>query len=113
MGCLFCNIVSGKQQAKIVLDRPDLIAFRDINPTAPVHVLVIPKEHLTSLTDATDGHESVLGKLMLGAVEVARLEGVAESGFRTVINSGPDANQTVAHVHVHVIGGRQMTWPPG
>lgn len=112
MSCLFCNIVDGKTEAKVVLDEPDLLAFEDINPVAPTHVLVVPKQHLASLAEAEDEHEPLLGKLLLAARKIAADQGL-DTGFRTVINSGPDAGQTVFHLHVHVLGGRQASWPPG
>jgi len=113
MGCLFCNIVEGKVDARIALDEPDVLAFYDINPVASTHVLVVPKKHISSLADATDADTELLGKVLLAARRVAEQEGVAQSGFRTVFNNGPNANQTVHHLHLHVIGGRMMKWPPG
>ena len=113
MSCLFCRIVKGEIPANVILDTPDVLAFRDINPVAPIHVLVIPKEHLSGLGDATDAHAGLLAKVMLAAKDVAAKEQILASGFRTVINHGPDANQTVAHLHVHVLGQRLLKWPPG
>ena len=109
--CLFCRIVRREIPATIVAETDDMVAFRDITPRAPVHVLVIPKQHVASLNEATDAAQ--LGKLSLLATEIARAEGIAESGYRTVINTGPDAGQTVFHVHLHLLGGRDMEWPPG
>lgn len=109
--CLFCRIVRREIPATIVAETDDMVAFRDITPRAPVHVLVIPKQHVASLNEATDAAQ--LGKLSLLAAEIARAEGIAESGYRTVINTGPDAGQTVFHVHLHLLGGRDMGWPPG
>jgi histidine triad (HIT) family protein len=111
--CLFCKIARKEIPAKIVHEDPDTLAFRDINPAAPSHVLVIPKKHIASLTDATDGDEALLGKLLLVAKRVAEMEGRATDGYRIVINSGPNAGQSVSHVHVHILGGRPMAWPPG
>ena len=111
--CLFCRIVAGEVPANLVYDDADVLAFRDINPVAPTHVLVIPKQHLSGLGDATPAHGELLGKVMLAARHVAEQEGIAASGFRTVINHGPDANQTVPHLHVHVLGKRMLKWPPG
>lgn len=93
----------------------DTLAFRDINPTAPTHVVLIPKKRdgLTSLTNAKEHHERILGRLMLAAREVAVREGIADSGYRLVVNAGPHGGQTVDHLHLHVIGGKQLTWPPG
>jgi len=113
MACLFCNIVEGKQKATVVLDDGDVLAFRDIGAVAPTHVLVVPKRHLTGLAEARAEDAELLGKLLLAARKIAEQEGILEGGFRTVINNGPDANQTVPHLHVHVIGGRTMGWPPG
>jgi histidine triad (HIT) family protein len=112
-GCLFCKIVAGEIAADVVRDDERLLAFRDINPQAPVHLLVIPKEHVTSLADAGDGHADLLGALLLLARELAFEEGIAEAGFRTVINTGRDGGQTVGHLHLHVLGGRSLEWPPG
>lgn len=109
--CLFCRIVRREIPATIVAETDDMVAFRDITPRAPVHVLVIPKQHVASLNEATDAAQ--LGKLSLLATEIARAEGITESGYRTVINTGPDAGQTVFHVHLHLLGGRDMGWPPG
>lgn len=109
--CLFCRIVRKEIPATIVAETDDCLAFRDITPRAPVHVLVIPKHHVASIGDATDPAQ--IGKLSLLAAEIARQEGIAESGYRTVINTGPDAGQTVFHVHLHLLGGREMGWPPG
>jgi histidine triad (HIT) family protein len=109
--CLFCRIVRKEIPAKLVMETDDCIAFRDINPQAPVHVVVIPKEHVTSLDAATDA--ATIGRLGLVAAEIARREGIADSGYRTVINTNADGGQTVFHLHLHLLGGRQMGWPPG
>ena len=109
--CLFCRIVAGEIPAKLVAETPECIAFRDINPQAPTHVLVIPREHVDSLSDTTD--PALVGRLSLLAADIARQEGIAERGYRTVINTGPDAGQTVRHIHLHLLGGREMGWPPG
>ena len=109
--CLFCRIVRGEIPAQLVAETDDCIAFRDINPQAPLHVLVIPRRHVASLNDAHDAAE--LGKLSLLAAEIARREGCAESGYRTVVNTGADAGQTVFHVHLHLLAGRALRWPPG
>ena len=109
--CLFCRIVRGEIPATLVAENDDCIAFRDIDPKAPTHVLVIPRRHVASLDGATDAAQ--LGKLSLLAAEIARREGVAESGYRTVVNTGPDAGQTVFHVHLHLLAGRRLGWPPG
>lgn len=109
--CLFCRIVRKEIPAQVVAETADCIAFRDITPKAPVHILVIPREHVGSLDTARDAAQ--LGKLSLLAAEIARSEGIAESGYRTVVNTGADAGQTVFHVHLHLLGGRAMGWPPG
>jgi histidine triad (HIT) family protein len=111
--CIFCKIVNKEIPAKIVIEDDDLIAFHDVNPQAPTHVLVIPKRHIPGIRDATLEDAEVLGRLLLGARKVAAATGIEESGFRTVVNSGPNAGQTVLHLHVHVLGGRPMAWPPG
>lgn len=109
--CLFCRVARGEIPAKIVAETEHCIAFRDINPQAPLHVLVIPREHVPSLNETTD--PALVGRLALVAADIAKREGVAESGYRTVINTNADAGQTVAHVHLHLLGGRAMGWPPG
>lgn len=109
--CLFCRIINKEIPATIIAESPHALAFRDINPQAPVHVLVIPKRHLASMNDITDGAEvAEIAKL---ALQVARELGVAESGYRTVMNTGGDGGQTVHHLHMHVLGGRALAWPPG
>jgi histidine triad (HIT) family protein len=109
--CLFCRIVRREIPATIVREDEHTLAFRDIDPKAPTHVLVIPKEHVASLRDVRD--PALAGRLLTTAAEIAAEEGIAESGYRTVVNSGADAGQTVFHVHLHLLGGRHMTWPPG
>jgi histidine triad (HIT) family protein len=109
--CLFCRIVRKEIPAKLVAEDEHSIAFRDINPQAPLHVLVIPREHVPSLDQARDAE--LLGRLSLMAAEIARKEGVAASGYRMVMNTNAAAGQTVFHVHVHVLGGRRLTGPPG
>jgi histidine triad (HIT) family protein len=111
--CLFCKIAAKQIPSKILFETDELLAFHDINPTAPTHVLVIPKEHLTSLADGTPAHEALFGKLMLAAARAAQETGIVKSGYRVVANTGPDAGQSVFHLHIHVIGGRPMAWPPG
>jgi histidine triad (HIT) family protein len=108
--CLFCRIVRGEIPARIVREDEHTVAFRDIDPKAPTHVLVIPRVHVASLDEARD--PALVGQVMLAAAEVAASEGIA-GGYRTVINTGADAGQTVHHLHVHVLGGRKLTWPPG
>ena len=112
-GCLFCRIARKELPARIVYEDERVLAFEDIRPRAPVHVLVIPKEHFASLNDAPQGSEALLGELLLRARAVAREKGVGESGFRIVLNTGRDSGQEVQHIHFHVIGGRPLHWPPG
>jgi len=109
--CLFCKIVRREIPAKLVHESDDCVAFRDIDPKAPVHVLVIPREHVSSLNEARDA--SMVGRLALVAAEIARKEGIADAGYRTVINTNRDAGQTVFHIHLHLLGGRSLSWPPG
>ncbi len=111
--CLFCRIVAGQIPATKVYEDEHSFAFRDINPQAPVHVLLIPKKHIASLNEARSDDHAVLGHLMLVAGKIAKQEGIAENGFRVVANSGVDAGQSVFHIHLHVMGGREMAWPPG
>ena len=109
--CLFCRIIRGEIPAKVIAQDEHCVAFRDINPQAPVHVLVIPRVHVASLNEVRD--PEVVGRMHLLAAEVARSEGLSERGYRTVINTNADAGQTVFHIHLHVLGGRSMDWPPG
>ena len=109
--CLFCRIVRKEIPAKLVAEDEHSLAFRDITPQAPVHVLVIPKEHVPSLDQATD--PAMLGRLSLMAAEIARKEGISVDGYRTVVNTNKAAGQTVFHIHLHLLGGRAMHWPPG
>ncbi len=109
--CLFCRIVRQEIPAKLVAEDDQSLAFRDINPQAPVHVLVIPKEHVPSLNEASDA--AMLGRLSLMAAEIARAEGISGDGYRTVVNTNSAAGQTVFHIHLHLLGGRVMHWPPG
>jgi histidine triad (HIT) family protein len=111
--CLFCKIVSRQIPSDIVLETDEVLAFKDVRPVAPVHALVIPKKHLTSIHDATPDDAAHLGRLMLAARDVAEKLGLAPSGYRLVVNTGADGGQSVFHVHVHVLGGRPMAWPPG
>lgn len=111
--CIFCKIAKKEIPSKVVFEDDDVFAFHDTNPQAPTHVLVIPKRHITGLGEASPADEGVLGRLLLAARRVAEETGIAQSGFRTVINNGAHAGQTVFHLHVHVLGGRPMGWPPG
>ena len=109
--CLFCRIASGAIPAGFIAETEEAVAFRDISPKAPVHVLVIPRKHISSLNEADD--DQLLGRLLALAANVARDEGIAEGGYRTIINTRADGGQTVDHLHIHVMGGRHMEWPPG
>jgi histidine triad (HIT) family protein len=111
--CLFCEIAAGAIPATIVATTTRTVAFRDVNPQAPVHVLVIPKRHYTDLADLTAADGGLLADLAAQAHAVARAEGIADTGYRVVFNTGSDGGQTVRHVHAHVLGGRPMGWPPG
>ena len=109
--CLFCRIAAGEIPAEVVHQTDRTLAFRDINPQAPTHVLVIPREHVASLDEARD--PALVGRMALLAAEIARTEGIAQRGYRTVINTNADAGQTVFHIHLHLLGGRGLGWPPG
>lgn len=111
--CLFCKIIAGQIPAKIAYQDDKCLAFHDINPQAPVHVLVIPREHIASLKEASTNQHELLGHLLTSAAKIANELGISESGFRTVINTGAGAGQSVFHIHVHVLGGRALAWPPG
>jgi histidine triad (HIT) family protein len=111
--CLFCQIVAGEIPADIVHQDEHSIALRDINPQAPTHILIIPREHLESLDEASRQDEAMLGHLLRVAARVANEQGLTESGYRTVVNTGAGAGQSVFHLHLHVLGGRTLGWPPG
>jgi histidine triad (HIT) family protein len=111
--CIFCRIVEGSLDADVLYSSDTVMAFRDVNPQAPVHVLLIPKEHLVSMADIEDRHGGMLADLAQAARQVARAEGVAESGWRLVANVGREGGQHVFHLHLHLLGGREMGWPPG
>jgi histidine triad (HIT) family protein len=111
--CLFCRIVAGEIPADVVHRDETVLAFRDINPHAPTHLLVIPIRHIPSAADLTDADALLIGQLFAVIGDLARSEGVVASGFRVVTNTGPDAGQSVAHLHLHLLGGRPMAWPPG
>ena len=113
MSCIFCRIAAGEIPANKVLETDRVVAFHDLNPQAPVHVLVIPKAHLDSLGAAEDGHAEMLSAVMLACRDVAKATGVDASGFRVVLNTGANGGQTVGHLHAHVLGGRSLGWPPG
>lgn len=111
--CLFCRIAAGSLPAKIVHQDPQCVAFEDLHPQAPTHVLVIPRKHVSSLRECGPEDQAILGHLLLACAAVARQKGLGEHGYRIVANSGRDGGQTVFHLHFHLLGGRAMTWPPG
>lgn len=111
--CVFCRIAAGSIPATVVHETERTVAFRDLDPRAPVHVLVIPRRHLATIAEIEPGDAELVGELFVAARAVAEKEGVARSGYRTVINAGSDGGQSVGHVHLHVLGGRRLTWPPG
>ena len=111
--CLFCRIVEKKLPAKIVHEDADAVAFEDVNPQAPTHVLVIPRKHIATINDLAPEDDAVVGEMYRVAAAVARQRGIAETGWRTVMNANRDAGQSVFHIHLHVLGGRRMRWPPG
>lgn len=111
--CIFCKIAEGTIPAKIVHSDPECVAFRDINPGAPVHILVIPRRHIETINDLKDDQAGLLGRMTLLAKEIAASEGIAQSGYRLVLNCNRDAGQSVDHIHMHLLGGRAMQWPPG
>jgi histidine triad (HIT) family protein len=111
--CIFCEIVEREAPAKIVHEDADTVAFEDVNPQAPTHVLVIPRKHIATINDLAPEDDAVVGKMYRVAAAVARQRGIAETGWRTVMNANRDAGQSVFHIHLHVLGGRRMRWPPG
>jgi histidine triad (HIT) family protein len=111
--CIFCRIVARDIPSEIVHENDHVLAFRDLRPVAPTHVLVIPKRHVAAVREAEDGDVELLGQVMLGARDVARKLGLVAGGYRVVMNNGEDAGQTVFHLHAHVLGGRSLQWPPG
>ena len=111
--CLFCKIIAGEIPSNKVYSDDDVYAFYDINPAAPTHILMIPKKHLTDVKSADNSDQALLGKMLLKANEIAQDHGLNETGYRYVINTGSDGGQTVYHLHLHIMGGREMGWPPG
>jgi len=112
MDCLFCRLVRGEIPAKKVFEDKDTFVFEDINPQAPTHVLIVPKKHIVDLKEATPEDAETIGKLHLIAAQIARNRNI-ENGYRTVFNVGPGAGQSVFHLHLHLLGGRSLSWPPG
>lgn len=111
--CLFCKMVQGEIKPDTLYEDDHVLAFRDINPQAPVHFLVVPKQHIATLNDLEDKHAELIGLMYLAAKKIANEQGIADGGYRSLINCNSDAGQTVWHVHLHVLGGRTLTWPPG
>ena len=111
--CLFCKILAGEIPADIVYESETAIAFRDINPQAPTHVLIIPRKHIARINDIGEDDQSIVGSLFSAAGEIATAEGMADEGYRAVMNCNEAAGQTVFHIHLHLLGGRDLHWPPG
>ena len=111
--CLFCQIVNHEINAAIVYEDERVVAFNDINPQGPTHVLVVPRRHISTLNDLTDEDDQIVGEVVRRAAAIAKSRGISASGFRTVFNTNRDAGQTVFHIHLHLIGGRSLHWPPG
>jgi histidine triad (HIT) family protein len=111
--CLFCRIVRKEIPASVIYEDDDVLVFTDINPQAPLHALVIPKRHIARLNDLTSGDDALVGQMVRRAAAIAREKGYADRGFRTVFNTNAEAGQTVFHIHLHVLAGRGLTWPPG
>ena len=113
MSCLFCKIINKEIPAQIVYEDQNVLAFKDISPQAPVHLLVIPKKHIASINEAGVEDEQLIGKMILAAQKLANEAGIAKGGYRIVLNCNEDGGQTVFHIHLHLLGGRSMQWPPG
>ena len=113
MNCIFCKMAAGEITPDVVYEDDAVLAFRDQNPQAPTHVLVIPREHIETLNDVTGAHDALMARLFAAARKVAALDGIAERGYRTVFNCNAEAGQSVYHLHLHVLGGRPLAWPPG
>ena len=111
--CIFCKIAAKEIPASVLYEDNGIIAIADINPVAPVHILIIPKEHISSLLEINENHQVLLGKMQLMAAKLANEAGISDSGCRLVCNCGEDGGQTVSHLHYHLLGGRKMQWPPG
>ena len=112
-GCIFCQIAAHRKPAKILYEDEDCLVFQDINPKAPIHLLVIPRKHITSLNDNLENDKELLGHMMTVVGRAAREQGIDQSGYRIVINTNAEAGQTVFHLHIHILGGRMLRWPPG
>ena len=113
MDCLFCGIVQGKVPAKVIYKDDDILAFHDISPKAPIHILIIPTKHIATLDDVEQDDILIVGKILFRAKEIASQLGISERGYRLVLNCHVDGGQSVYHIHCHLLGGRKMAWPPG
>jgi histidine triad (HIT) family protein len=111
--CLFCGIVEKKNKADVLYEDNSVVAFKDINPKAPVHILIIPRKHIATLSELSRADGELVGDIFLVAAKLAQEQGIAQKGFRIVVNAGADAGQTVFHLHFHLLGGRYLGWPPG
>jgi len=111
--CLFCRIIKGEIPSQIVYESPEILGFRDINPQAPTHILLVPRQHIATTNDLEDAHAEIIGKLVLVARDLAKKEGISEAGYRLVFNCNRNAGQAVFHIHLHLLGGRVFSWPPG
>ena len=111
--CLFCKIIAGQIPSAVVYQNDQVVAFKDINPQAPTHVLIVPRRHIASLNELGEGDDAIVGELVRTAAAIARNNGHADAGYRVVFNTNADAGQTVFHIHLHLLGGRKLTWPPG
>tara|TARA_B110000438_G_scaffold1095_1_gene1075 strand:+ start:690 stop:1034 length:345 start_codon:yes stop_codon:yes gene_type:complete len=111
--CLFCKMIAGEIPCNIVYENESVFAFRDIDPKAPTHILLIPRKHIRSINELGESDQTLAGELLLIAKKIAKDEGIDESGFRTIFNTNSDGGQTVFHIHMHILGGRKMAWPPG
>ncbi len=111
--CLFCGVIKGDIKGDIVYQDGSVVAFRDINPKAPVHILIVPRKHMETLLDLEQGDKQFIGDIFYVASQLARDQGIAKDGFRVVLNCGPGAGQSVYHIHFHLLGGRPLSWPPG
>jgi histidine triad (HIT) family protein len=111
--CLFCKIAERKIPAKIILENEEVVAFEDIHPQAPTHILIVPRKHIATLNDVTSEDQNLLGKIVMTGIEIARSRHIESSGYRLVLNTNRGAGQSVFHIHMHLLGGRTMAWPPG
>jgi len=113
MNCLFCRIIAKQIPADILYENEKVLAFKDINPQAPVHILIIPKKHISRISDLEESDKDIISELIFIAKKLAEEKGIAESGYRLVLNNNKDAGQAVFHIHLHLLGGRKLSWPPG